>query len=1024
MPLRVLSLLVLSCCLLAWPARALDPDKDFRHYVRDNWSVPEGLPQISTLSISQTPDGYIWAGTQSGLARFDGVDFTTFTPGDQPALKHLFVRALAVDAEGALWIGTYAGMAVHRDGRFEEVPWAGTGDPPLISNIHIDRDGRPWVTTTAGIAYVEDGKLRPLEGARVSRALAFTPDGVLWAADATGHVRRWDGSAWTPTASQDGADVAVNDLLVANGEVWAATASGLHVHATSGWRPVPGASGAGSMALRFVFRDREGNVWAGGDRGLVRVRPNGAVEHVRATPTNGLANLFTAFEDREGNLWLGSLSNGLTRLRNGWTRRYSIEDGLAHGTVWSLVPDPDGDGIWASGNGGVARLGGDGRFVPIETSEEVSSTTIAVLAEPGGLWIGLQDGVALYEPGSGRPAAIPDWAREVRGRVRGLSRDGAGHLWIGTDLGLARWDGSRLVQYGEQDGLEGMLADYGLVAMADGRQLALTRSGLFEFDGTRFRPAPEGEGLPMDNVLFSLNILSDDSLLLSDLGDSLLFRHQGRWHRIDTAAGLPSGNIFRVFEHEGAAWITNMSSVYRLDIGELKAFAEGRAARIHPQVVLNERGLPNSGQPGICCNGAGPNDGFIADGTLWVPTRDGALAIDFDDIVSNRRPPQVHLGRVRVGDDWRVFGPGDANVLQADERDLTLAFDVLSFQDPRSNQARYRLRGYDQQWRTVEPMVREVRYTNLPPGEYAFEVMGSNNSGLWTTEAARLEFSIRPWFHETFAFRVLLAGLALLLVYAGFRYQRRRYRLHKAELQRLVDVRTEALAESNLRLAESNRQLEQASLTDPLTGLRNRRYVTQQLPVDLEYYGRERATPPRDDAVVFAMLDLDHFKQINDAYGHATGDRVLEETARRLKALVRSGDYVVRWGGEEFLLVLRPMPSGQVPVMGERLRLAIAGTPFDIGDGRKRDVTASVGLAEYTLFRHGGQPLGWEAMVELADQALYHVKRSGRNGWAMFRPTPSTRLDSLLSDLQQDPDGLVRDGELELVAYVAAAGPP
>ena len=152
MSLRVLSLLALGCCLLAWPAHALDPDKAYRHYVHDNWSVPEGLPQISAISITQTRDGYIWAGTQSGLARFDGVGFTTFTPGNEPALPHLFVHALASDSSGALWIGTYAGMAVHRDGRFEKVPWAGLGDEPLINAIRISADGQPWAATASGAA--------------------------------------------------------------------------------------------------------------------------------------------------------------------------------------------------------------------------------------------------------------------------------------------------------------------------------------------------------------------------------------------------------------------------------------------------------------------------------------------------------------------------------------------------------------------------------------------------------------------------------------------------------------------------------------------------------------------------------------------------------------------------------------------------------------------------------------------------------------------------------------------------------
>src|SRR5690554_6864704 len=311
MPLRLVLLLVSCCCLLAWPAHALDPAKAFRHYVRDNWSVPEGLPQISTMAIAQTLDGYIWAGTQAGLARFDGVGFTTFTTGDEPALPHLFVRALAVDSQGALWIGTHGGMAVYRKGRFEEVPWAGSGDAPMVFKIRFSADGRAWAATASGIAYVEDGRLHALAGQEAARSLTFTPDGVLWAADASGGVNRWDGRAWHPAAGHEGQGLTVHDLLVVEDEIWAATSSGLHTHGPSGWRPVPGASGTDAIAMRFVYRDRDGNAWTGGDRGLLRIRPDGAVESVRATLTNGVANLFTAFEDREGNLWLGSLSNGL-----------------------------------------------------------------------------------------------------------------------------------------------------------------------------------------------------------------------------------------------------------------------------------------------------------------------------------------------------------------------------------------------------------------------------------------------------------------------------------------------------------------------------------------------------------------------------------------------------------------------------------------------------------------------------------------------------------------------------------------
>lgn len=1007
MPLRALLIALLLCLLLPQPARALDPDKSFHHYVRDSWSVQEGMPQISAVAIAQTSDGYIWVATQAGVARFDGVGFTTFSPTTEPALPHPVATALVVDAQDWLWIGTRGGMAVLRDGDFHAIPWAGEGEPPGINELQLRGDGSIWAATSSGVAYVEGGALRPLPGSEAGNAAIHTRDGTLWAA-VPGGVNRWDGREWTSTTWPAGDAPVVNGLLEADGEVWAATTRGLYMHGRSGWRPLPGAAGRDALPLHFLYRDSDGNTWGGGDLGLLRVRPDGRVENIPATRGNGLFNLFDAFEDHEGNLWLGSLSNGLSRAWNGWTRRYSTQEGLPDATVWTLAPVPGAERIWVGTNNGLALLGSDGRFTLPATGPAASASVRALFIEPGRLWIGLRNGLALYEPGSGSAAVVPEWARAIRTSVSGFARDPDGSLWIGTLGALFRWDGSTLDRFDGGHGLSGPVAEFRITH--DGRRLALTRTGLYEFNGHAFVPAPEGRDLPDDVRLGALFELHDGRLLLSGADALLLLRHQGRWHRLDESTGLLPGAAFQVLERDDSLWVSSMHGVYRLSLDELTAFAEGRVERVNPQMLLNERGMPNGGQQGLCCNGSGPSDGFIDGDTLWLPTRDGVVALDATAITRNPQPPSVHVGRLQVGEQWRVPEPGTTTVLQADERrDLTLAFDVLSYQDPRSNGVRYRLAGYDQEWQTAAPMTRQVRYTNLPPGDYAFEVRGSNNADVWTTAPSRLDFRIRPYFHETAGFRLLLAALALLLVYAGYRYQRYRFRVRQAELEALVGARTS-------ELAESNHQLEQASLTDPLTGLRNRRYLARQVPADLDYYDRQHgARPAPDEVVVFAMLDIDHFKQINDLHGHATGDRVLGEVARRLEGMVRSGDYVVRWGGEEFLLVFRPMPTGQVAQLGDRLRNAVSGTSFGIGAGRSMGLTASVGLAEYPLFLGpSGQPVGWEAMVELADQALYHVKRHGRDGWAMFRPTPTTRMASLIPDLQRDPAALLQAGELEL----------
>ncbi|MFS8063737.1 MAG: GGDEF domain-containing protein, partial [Luteimonas sp.] len=210
-----------------------------------------------------------------------------------------------------------------------------------------------------------------------------------------------------------------------------------------------------------------------------------------------------------------------------------------------------------------------------------------------------------------------------------------------------------------------------------------------------------------------------------------------------------------------------------------------------------------------------------------------------------------------------------------------------------------------------------------------------------------------------------------------------------------------------------------ASQTDLLTGLRNRRYLANQIPADLAYYDREtHRSGDYGQVVVFALVAIDGFGRIHDSHGPHAGDQVLQQFSQVLASLVRSGDYLARWGGEEFLLVLRPMHSEHLAMIGERVLAAIAAHRFQVED-TSLQLTCSVGLAGYRLFNVERQP-GWEQMVDLAEAALYWARRRGRDGWAAFQPAPGSDAASLLQDLQGDVDGLIASGRLQVLTSQAA----
>ncbi|MDM8551810.1 diguanylate cyclase [Desulfobacterales bacterium HSG2] len=224
-------------------------------------------------------------------------------------------------------------------------------------------------------------------------------------------------------------------------------------------------------------------------------------------------------------------------------------------------------------------------------------------------------------------------------------------------------------------------------------------------------------------------------------------------------------------------------------------------------------------------------------------------------------------------------------------------------------------------------------------------------------------------------------------------------------------------------------ELKEMSLTDTLTGMRNRRYLLKTISTDIakvrrdyrEWFLGRTENPPANSDIVFLMLDLDHFKSVNDTYGHDAGDRVLVRSCEILRNACRDTDIPVRWGGEEFLLVVRHSDRHRAHIVAERLRRRIEANPFDIGGGQTVHLTCSVGLASYPFSMRHSDCLNWEQVVAVADKALYAAKMSGRNAWVCIMNTEQTRPDRLFEKIQDDMGLLIRSGELQVRTSVPDA---
>jgi len=233
----------------------------------------------------------------------------------------------------------------------------------------------------------------------------------------------------------------------------------------------------------------------------------------------------------------------------------------------------------------------------------------------------------------------------------------------------------------------------------------------------------------------------------------------------------------------------------------------------------------------------------------------------------------------------------------------------------------------------------------------------------------------------------------------------------RVRLEGLVEERTRELSLKTIQLEEAMEALHTMSLTDPLTGLRNRRYLTLTLPEDVAQVFRTQRTFVRSGPqrlaqnidMIFLMVDVDHFKVVNDTFGHWAGDQVLCQLAEVLVGATRDSDSVVRWGGEEFLIVARNACRTDAHLLAERVRSHVAEMDFHIGQDRPLRCSCSVGFVVYPLMPGLEDPLTWLEALDLADRCLYAAKRGGRNAWVGLTPREN-----------EDPEQMPRESWMKI----------
>jgi len=789
-------------------AGSLDPSKAITQYTHEVWKTEQGLPQNTAAAMVQTREGYIWVGTELGLARFDGIRFVIFDESNTPELKSNVILALAEDHAGRLWIGTQGGgLTCLKDGKFRTYTtsdglsndsvlalyedregnlWIGTDGGGLdrfrdghiaayttkngladdaVFSITEDRQGSLWVGTRAGLNRYKNGHFTTyttkdgLKNGYV-RSVLEDKQGRIWIGTDGGGLSRFAGGRFITFTTKDG--LSNNEVLSlyedSRGSLWVGTEGGLDRVENGRFSAYTSKEGLSADPVYCIFEDQEGGLWIGTGGGGINRFNDGRVTTL--STQEGLSSdvVLPVFESRDGSLWIGTAQKGLNRIKDGKITTYTAKDGLSGDFVFSIAEAPDGS-LWIGTRQGLDHFT-NGKFTVYTTRNGLPSNIVVVtyVDRKGGLWVGGRGGLSHFQNGKFTGYTLKNGLSNSF--VMSIEEDRDGALWIGTGGGgLDRLKDGKLTIYSTQQGLSNnvVLTTY---KDREGSLWIGTNGGLNRFKDGKFTTYTMKQGLFDDAVS---RILEDD---------------------------------------EGNLWMSCDRGIFRVSKKQLNDFADGKLQRINSFALGTSDGMKSR----ECNGGYQPAGWKTRSGRLCFPTMKGVAILDPNDR-THGLPLPVLVEEVYVR--GRLYDPAAIIRVPPGPGQLDFHYTALGFLSPETIRFQYKLEGFDQDW--VDAGTRRVAYyTNLDPGRYRFRVRASREGASWNEAGVPCGIFLAPHFYQTLWFYGLCDFLFVSLLAGIHRLRIRALASREKELSLRVEERTQDLREEVIKRTRAQTELLEA----------------------------------------------------------------------------------------------------------------------------------------------------------------------------------------------------------------------
>jgi signal transduction histidine kinase/ligand-binding sensor domain-containing protein len=836
-------LLATICLGLALTFTSLASDTRF---LVDRWEAKEGgLPQNAVIAMTQTRDGYVWLGTQQGLARFDGIHFKTFNDGNTPGLDSTTITRLFEDSRGNLWIGTENGgvVMVDKKGILTRVNLGSDATQSRLVDICEDQAGIVFLWLSNGRLYTyKDGTVGILFGD--FRRIIVENSGWTWVGTPSGQLHSFRYiSGSNPLAFEVGDEASAGklDFLLAskrggywrfaNGQIqkWNSNQlAGISI-------PYPWDTNRVGVGVNSACEDLEGNLIVGtsGD-GAFWFNSSGKPQRLAGLSHNTILSLLM---DREGNLWVGTDGKGLNRVR-----RQIFDVAENERNVLSLCEDTNGAFWGISGNELVSLNHGKRDAYAIEPDPSglpLLADGAALVDSAGRVWAGngfgglleLRDGLLRLSSGS----------RFIRRRVFAIFEDRNRKLWIGAQNGLAVREGDVWKPFP----IPNLSSSYAVHAIVEDTETNLwigtEGAGLQRLHDGRCESFNRTNGLPSNNIS-SLYIDREGVLWIGTSGGLARYSHRKLTAYSKTEGMITDGVAYITEDDLGNLWLGSTAGLMCVQKKELDEIAAGSAKTALFRSFGEADGLPAS----ECSFGRQPAACRASDGKLWFPTIRGIASVNPASLKLNTNAPSVIIesilldGLLQNPDALHAPPPTNITISPGKER-LEIRFTSLNLTAPLKGRFKYKLEGYDSAWTEKPGEIRFAEYRSLPPHNYEFHVRASNEDGKWSESDAVLAVHVLPPFWRTWWF-MAASAIFLLGMIVGSVYYASTQRLHR-QLEGLRQQ--EALEKERARIARDLHDQLGANLTQ-VALLGELAEADKEAPEEVESHARQISQTARE----------------------------------------------------------------------------------------------------------------------------------------------------------------------------------